>query len=210
MTATKTNISITWKDIRALGKVKYFSISYVVLFAIPFIADLYAILIHNNLGVTEFPFRLKLLYASSISYALAIAFYQFFCPSIIRRYDNDHDYVNAYYKIDRDLYLDQKLEIVLSNLTKAQLQLSKEIQDLYNQYENETNETNRVALNQQLNEKLDLAYDGCIKRNLLNDYDKKLTQNKWAIYPATLFYIGGSVVLLWLLIEKSINVFSIK
>lgn len=201
---------MTWKDIRTLGKVKYFNISYLVLFAVPFLADLYAILINKHLGVTEFPFKFKILYASSVSYALAIAFYQFFCPSIIRRYENEHDYVKAFYEIDRDLYLDQKLEIVLSNLVTAQTQIKTEIQNLYDQYEQETIQTKKISVKRELNEKLDLVYEGCVKRHLLSEYNSKLTKNSWAIYPAGVFYVGGSIALLWLLIDKSIKVFSIN
>lgn len=198
---------INWTLIKTFGKIKYFNISYLVLFLVPFLIDFYEIIIDKNLGVSEFPFKLKLLYSASLAYALGIAFYQFFCPQIIKKFNSDFDYVNSYLEIDKELFPDKKLDIVLSNLTEAQNEIKNEIISLQKEInENLLNKDKLEELEQQLEEKLSLVYNGCVTRFLLNEYSDSEKKNSWAIYISGFFYILGTITLLILLFEKSYKV----
>ena len=198
---------IDWTLIKNFGRIKYFNISYLVLFLVPFLVDFYSILIAKQIGIAEFPFKLKVLYGASISYALGIALYQFFCPQIIKKFDSDYDYVNSYFEIDKNLYPDKKFEIVTSNLTNAQEDIKTEIIKLKNEINNNPLDKGKVQLlEKELNEKIDLVYEGCITRFLLNDYEKSKTKNAIAVYVSGFFYIIGTISLLILLIEKTYKV----
>ena len=92
---------INWTLIKTFGRIKYFNVSYLVLFLVPFLVDLYKIIIEKDIGISEFPFRLQILYSASLAYALGIALYQFFCPQIIQKFNSYFEYVNSYRDIDK-------------------------------------------------------------------------------------------------------------
>ena len=201
---------INWTLIKTFGRIKYFNISYLVLFLVPFLVDFYVIIIDKKIGVSEFPFRLQILYSASLAYALGIAFYQFFCPQIIKKFNSDFDYVNSYLEIDKELFPDKKLEIVISNLTDAQAEIKDEIIRLQEEIDrNQLNKEKLKELEPELNEKISLVYNGCVTRFLLNEYSDSKKKNSIAIYISGLFYIIGTIALLILLIEKSFKVLTV-
>src|SRR2546430_370708 len=104
-----------WSAIRALGKVKYFNVCYVVLIGVPLLAEIY-INVHKLHSYPPFPQPLKLLYLSSLCYAIGIALYQYFCPSIIKMYERDTDYLDSEFDIHLKARPDRRTEIVLANL----------------------------------------------------------------------------------------------
>lgn len=200
---------INWSLIKAFGRIKYFNISYLVLFLVPFLVDFYNVLIKMDFGIAEFPFRMQLLYSASFAYAIGIALYQFFCPQIIKKFDSDSDYVKNYFEIDKELYPDKKLEIVISNLTDAQSDIKSEIIRLQNEIDKNPLDKQKVeVLEAELNEKISLVYNGCVTRFLLKEYDSSEKKNGVAIYLSGIFYLIGTIALLSILLEKTYKVFT--
>src|SRR6266436_5838350 len=103
-----------WSTIKALGRIKYFNVCYVVLLGVPLLAEIY-VAIHNLGKYPTFPLSLKLLYTASICYAIGIAIYQYACPSIIKTYDRDVDYFEAEKEVHLNARPDRQLQIVLTN-----------------------------------------------------------------------------------------------
>lgn len=189
-----------WSNIRALGKVKYFNVCYVVLLGVPLLAEIY-IYVHERGAYPSFPTPLKLLYVASICYAIGIALYQYCCPVIIKMYERDIDYLQAEKEVHMNARPDRKLEIVLANLldvqqdTRAELEELKKLSNL------------SEAQKTKLNSIIEIHYPSCVQRYLLADYDRQNAKWWGLILLCGLFYFGGTAIMLWLLVVKSIKVF---
>ena len=189
-----------WSTIRALGKVKYFNLSYVVLLGIPLMAETYTVL-HRLPRYPSFPLSLKLLYVASICYAIGIAIYQYFCPSIIKMYESDVDYFEAEKEVHLNARPDRKLEIVLTNLLKEQENTRRRLEAL-----NKLTNPNTIE-KAELNSILETHYPSSVQRFLLADYNRKNTERRGLIVICGLLYVAGTAIMLWLLVHKSIKVF---
>jgi hypothetical protein len=198
---------MTWATIRAFGKVKYFSVSYVVLLAVPIAAEFYRW--YNNVGSRplDFPDGLRTVYAASICYALAIALYGYFCPSPIKHYENEEDYVQALLPMYLVSFPDLKYQIVLANLDDTQAETRQEIMNLHRKL-NDDDAAARFANRRTLSEKIDIVYPGCVQRFLLSRYRAGLDKTKIMIWLAALLYFLGTCLMLKVLIHKATIVFT--
>lgn len=196
-------VSIDWTVIRNLGRVKYFNISYVVLFGVPIAAEVYA---KRGDSAPDFPGTLQAVYAASILFAIAITIYQFCCPSIVKAYAAREDYIAALY----DQYLranpDRKFEIVLANLATTQADVQARLVDL-KKNATDTLSADAASATTNLNSLVDGLYPSAIQRFLAKKYDREKSARKWAIITSAVFYTVGSLIILVLLVLKSITVF---
>jgi hypothetical protein len=110
---------MTWTTVRSFGKVRYFNVSYVVLIAVPILSELHYRAVNASesfANAVAFPSTLRWLYAASLFYALAIAIYQYFCPSIVKAYENVEDYVVTNHEIFVRAHPQHRLGIVMAHL----------------------------------------------------------------------------------------------
>lgn len=199
---------MTWETIRFFGQVRYFNLSYVVIVGVPVLAELYEVLYRVHYGVTlslPFPLSLKVLYAASLSYALAVAVYQYFCPAIVKVYASSEAYLAACQESYERAYPDRRLEIVLANLTDSQHQIKNELVTLSGRLTTEFDASARRRIDELLHE----FYPSCVQRFLLAEYAHAARRCSLAIYTAGVLYILGSACLVYLLVLKSIDVFRI-
>jgi uncharacterized membrane protein len=109
-----------WSTIRAFGNVKYFNISYGVLFLVPIAHELYSksVPLMQFFGApAPFPVTLRWIYGASFAFAIAIALYQWRCPEIIKRFGRSEDeYLTAEYESYQRALPNHKLNVVLANL----------------------------------------------------------------------------------------------
>jgi hypothetical protein len=193
------NLRMKWSIIRALGKVKYFNASYVVLLGVPLLAEVYAA-IHKRIEYPDFPPSLKLLYLASICYAIGIALYQYFCPAIIKMYSRDTDYFLAEKEVHLNARPDRKLEIVLANLLPQQKDTRSRLEELMGLKNPTTKEQSELDLI------LETQYPSSVQRFLLADYRRNNTKFRPLIFVCGLFYVVGTGIMLWLLVQKSMKV----
>lgn len=199
---------MNWLTIRNFGRVRYFNLSYLVLIGVPIIAETYELLYRLDTGSTislTFPPTLKLLYIASIFYALAIAIYQYFCPTIIKVYETEEDYLEAKQEIYERIYPDLKYNIVLTNLDGTQEEIKQEIIDTKARYRQTMGDEKRL-LKEELEQRLDLVYPGCVSRHLAHEYEKAQNRYRAAIYLSGVLYLLGTGLLVYLLVMKTITV----
>src|SRR5580704_6469156 len=152
-----------WSNIRSLAHVKYFNVCYIALVAIPVLAEIY--LHFQKPGHhSVFPWQLTCLYLSSICYALGLALYQFACPQIITQYERDTDYLQAEKEVHMNARPDRKVEIVLSNLLDAQMNIRDRLVSL--RMLRDPNSTQTAELDSIIEE----YYPSCVQRYLLAEY----------------------------------------
>jgi len=195
-----------WSIVRGFGKVHYFNVSYLVLFAVPVLATIYSEVNQHNLHLV-LPMRLKVVYAASICYTIAIAVYQYRCPDIIKLYETDLDYVQATYPMYLRAHPDRKMEIVLANLLDNQLEIRNRVVNALR----ELNASVRPAndpVRQDLTTMVDSVYDSCIQRHLIGEYKTAQTVNPLAMWVSIAFYIIGTLLMVGFLIERSYTVFT--
>jgi len=199
-----------WLLVKNLGRVKYFNISYLVMLGIPVIATVYSSIdndwLNQNLNFS-FPINLKWTYAASISYAFAIAFYQFFCPKIVKRFDTENEYVNAYQHLYERAYQDKKVNIILSNLSTTQEKTKTTIVNLNQKLQNGTISPTEEY---ELDKLIHLVYPGCVQRFLVLDFNSKVQSRSLAYVLSSLFYLIGTAIMLFLIYDKVLLVFQIN
>jgi hypothetical protein len=202
---------LTWSVIRNFGRVKYFNISYAVLLGVPILAESYKAIysaVHLvNIDI-QFPLTLKLIYLSSLCYAIAIAIYQYFCPETVKQYENEQIYVSAQQEILERAHPDRKCEIVLTNLLESQQGARVKIIDLQTQLAKVLT-PDRDTIISELNKLVDSLYPSCIQRFLIKQYRKELLTRPWARYISGILYLAGTLLLSYSLIEKTYSVFSV-
>lgn len=188
-----------WQTIKHFGKIKYFNISYVAILIVP-IANEVINYVNTSFEEPKFfiPCTIIFLYASSLFYALGIAIYQFFCPKIIKSYDKVQDYIRDNFQIYMMAYPDLKIEIIRANLSDLQDKSKEKIEALLIA---ETDES-RVEL-----EKLtEMLLPSCVQQYLTKEYNNELVKYKFLMWASLLLYITGSIIILFLLFNKSYTI----
>jgi hypothetical protein len=189
-----------WSNIRSLAHVKYFNVCYIALVAIPVLAEIY--LHFQKPGHhSVFPWQLTCLYLSSICYALGLALYQFACPQIITQYERDTDYLQAEKEVHMNARPDRKVEIVLSNLLDAQMNIRDRLVSL--RMLREPNSTQTAELDSIIEE----YYPSCVQRYLLAEYARKDLRLPCLIWICAILYLVGTAIMLFLVTWKTIKVF---
>ncbi len=156
----------------------------------------------------KFPFSLRILYISSICYTIAIALYQYFCPRIIKLFETELDYINSAYPVYLRAHPDRKYEIVLANLIESQSDLRRKLLDLKRDLDNPLNKHADVR-QRELDSILDTVYPSCVQRYLTREYNRALQKHPIVMWLSGLLYFFGTLLLLYLLVDKSVNVFKI-
>ena len=196
---------MNWRTIKYFGKVKYFNISYAAILIIPIYID-FASKLNNSIGfeISQIPISIRLIYLASLSYALGIAIYQYFCPNIIKEYDKVQDYIRDNFEILLKSYPDLKYQIVTTNLDDdLQSQSKKKIEEL-NQKIIDGNTDEKIK--SELKKLIDSFLPSCVQNYLNNDFTSALTKNKRWMIASLVFYIVGTAIVFGLLINKSIVV----
>ena len=200
---------MNWRAIKNFGQVKYFNISYIVIILVPLLVDIFKMLNDKFYYHLTIPQTLKWLYLASIIYAFAIAIYQYRCPSIIKEYENLQDYLDKNLKQFENKTPDLKYHIVLANLNKeTQAETRKEIIDMNSKLSSETVEEEKIKQKIELHEKLNTVYSSSIQSFLTKKYNKENKKECFSYWTAGVLYIAGSIVILILLFNKTLNVFS--
>ena len=202
-----------WLIVKNFGRVKYFNISYVIMIGVPVMATAYHSIESSWLKsyVTfTFPPTFKWMYSASILYALGIALYQWFCPSEIKRFDTEDEYVNAYQDLYERAYPDKKYNILLTQLTDQQRDTKERIQLLHNIVEDRSlSEAARTVAKNEYDTLANLVYPGCVQNYLIADFRKKAKSKYGAFLLSALFYISGTSILLYLICCRAIMVYKI-
>lgn len=187
---------MNWLLIKHFGKIKYFNISYAAILLIPIAKEIIDKL-NTNIGRQPYflPHTLVLLYAASLFYALAVAIYQFFCPSIIKAYDKEQDYIRDNMEIHMTAYPDLKLQIIRTNLREVQVETLKKIEDLVLE--------NSHQSKQALEKEFERLLPSSIQHFLSGQFTEATTKYKWLIFFAFFLYIIGTGIVLYLLFRKS-------
>ncbi|UXI69773.1 hypothetical protein [Tahibacter amnicola] len=190
-----------WSTIRGFGEVHYFNVSYVVLIAVPILAQV----LHFS-SEPMLPMSVRWLYAASVFYAIGIAVYQYQCPDEIKRYASARDYIQDMY----DIYLrsnpHRRLEIVRTQLVKDHQTLQR-IATAENELTTaEPGRALRLA-QERLDSLIDTLYPHAIQAHLNNDYhrlDATARRSRLCSFAA---YLTGTIVLIALLAVRSACVF---
>ena len=202
---------MTWLTVKAFGRVKYFNISYVILVSVPIAAELYAAIYSHVMSlaiVLEFPLTWKLIYAASLCYAIAITIYQYFCPDIIKQFDDVEAYVTAYQPLFERAYPDRKYEIVLANLSEIQQDTRTELVRLHDKLSSAKPEQ-RSRCDQEFRALLDALYPACVQHFLVKAFENAKIDRELAMFTAGSLYVVGSLILGGLLLWKSATVFAV-
>lgn len=202
---------MTWLTVKAFGRIKYFNLSYVVMVGVPILAELYATIyshITSSRVFLEFPLTWKLVYAASLCYAVAILIYQYFCPTIIKQFDDVEAYVTAYQPLYERAHPDRKYEIVLANLLPVQQESRQTLGDLHERLSTaQSDELSQIE--DRYRDLLGTLYPACVQRFLVNGFENaKKDERPSAMFAAGALYIVGSLILAGLLIWKSVTVFA--
>jgi hypothetical protein len=200
---------MNWRVIKNFGQVKYFNISYAVLIIVPLLAGTFEMLnekYHYNLSVHC---TVKSLYYASIIYAVAIAIYQYRCPSIIKEYLNRQDYVEKNLEQFKNKAPDLKFYIVLAQLDKTtQAAIYNEIIELYTKISQTDSEVEKTKIKIQLDEKLNLVYSSSVQAHLEKTYDSENSKEKFSYWTSGILYMAGTLIIVILLIIRTIKVFN--
>jgi hypothetical protein len=197
---------MNWSTIKNFGKIRYFNISYAIIIIVPMLAN---ILQHYNESAGEhlqLPSTVKSLYIASLIYAIAIAIYQYACPSIIKDYENLQSYIDKNLEIFKNKAPDLKFYIVLANLKTTQEQTKQEIILLNGKISSATSEADKIKIKIDLDEKLNTVYAGTVQNYLETVYNTANSKNSLSIWASGVLYIAGSLIILILLIIRTILV----
>jgi hypothetical protein len=195
---------IDWLTVRNFGRVKYFNLAYVVIIGMPLFAQAYEVMLRTLFKIPfditlTFPFTFKLLYISSLCYAIGIALYHYFCPTIIKNHETELAYVDAAQEIYERAYPDRKYDIALTHLEDAQT-------DVRNNLILSRNE-DRKEIQENLNSLIEWAYPRCIQPFLTKKFEEARTRYPAAIYASGFFFMAGTILRFFLLIRKTIHLF---
>jgi hypothetical protein len=64
----------------------------------------------------------------------------------------------------------------------------------------------RTRLHRDLEAKVDLLYPSCVQRFLINNYERAAAANRWAAYVSGLLFALGTLIMLFLLLLKTLQV----
>lgn len=199
---------MNWVTIKNFGKVKYFNISYAVIIIVPLLANTFEVLNEKYGYALLVPLTVKSLYFASISYAIAIALYQYRCPSIIKEYNNLQEYIDKNLKQFENKAPDLKFYIVLAHLDKAtQAQTYNEILGLHTSIAQQTDKVAKTDLVASFDKKLNEVYSGTVQAHLTKKYNDENSKDKLSFWTAGILYTVGSVIVLSILIIRTIVVF---
>jgi hypothetical protein len=82
---------LRWTQMRLLGNIQFFKVSYAVLIAVPLLALLQHYLPSLPDAFRNMPLLLRLTYFSALILSCAQMVFQGFCPTIIKRFDSPND-----------------------------------------------------------------------------------------------------------------------
>lgn len=200
---------MNWRTIKNFGQVKYFNISYLVLLIVPLLANSFEMLNERFGYQLTVPSTVKSLYFASIIYAIAIAIYQYRCPSLIKEYINRQDYIDKNLEQFKNKAPDLKFYIVLAHLDKEkQAETYNQILDLYTKISTEANDLEKTKLKVQLNETLIQVYPSSVQAHLEKKYDDENVKESLSYWASGLLYVAGTIIILILLIIRTSIVFN--
>ncbi|MFM9865605.1 MAG: hypothetical protein ACKVRO_18590 [Micropepsaceae bacterium] len=195
-----------WTSVRSFGSVRYFNISYAVLFFVPIFFDFWAKAapVAKIFGSPDaFPVTLRWLYAASLCYATGIAIYQYFCPSRIKQFSSAAEYLQAEYEIFLRAHPHHRVNIVLSHLDRTiDAKLRAKIERLLEGRENASDE-NRDAAQRELDDLVDSAHADAIQRYMITAYDNDNKRHPIVCCLSIGAYVLGTVILVVLLFSRS-------
>ena len=199
-----------WSTIRAFGSVKYFNISYAVLFGVPIVHELYAkgVPFMKLFGApTSFPMTLRWVYAASFAFAIAIALYQWRCPEIIKRFGrNEDEYLDAEYESYKRALPNHKLNVVLANLDQ---QLDHEVYAKITSLLEKRGGAignDRTQAQQELDRVIEALHADAVQRYLLRNYERLNESHPASRLSSFVFYLLGTGILVVLFLWRSYGV----
>jgi hypothetical protein len=200
---------MNWRTIKNFGRVKYFNISYVVVIIVPLLANTFE-MINEKLGYKlALPSTVKSLYLASLTYAIAIAIYQYRCPSIIKEYKNAQDYIDKNLKQFENKAPDLKFYIVLAHLDRTtQEPTYNEIIELYSKISKTLDEETKTKLKVELDNKLNTVYSSSVQSHLTKKYNDENSKEKFSYFTSGFLYLLGTLIVLILLFKRTIVVFN--
>jgi hypothetical protein len=201
---------VPWSNVRGFGSVKYFNVSYGVLFAVPILHELYAksVPLMEWLGAPgPFPTTVRWLYGASLSYAIAIALYQWFCPPEIKRFGGNKDeYLLAQYDSYQRALPNHRLNIVLANLDRAlDADVYQSLTRLLSLRDASVGQE-RVRIQREMDEVIERAHPDAVQRYLLNEYERLNNSQAMARIASFILYLLGTAILFALLAGRSYSV----
>jgi hypothetical protein len=206
--STRILDKLKWTTVRGFGAVKYFNISYGVLFLVPVLAELYehAVPAMKWFGAPgPFPTTLKWLYSASVFFAIGIALYQYFCPKEIKRFGNADEYLKANYEIFLRANPAHRLEILIANLDpNIDQDLYRRIDDLSVTAQGAGE--GGTAARGQLEKLVEEHHGNSIQRFLLNTFDRENVSRRVARWGSFLCYAFGATIVIILLVLRSWHV----
>ena len=210
-------MKIDWTTVRYFGRVKYFHLAFVVIIGMPLLAQLYEVVLRTLLKIPfditlTFPFTFKLLYLASLCYAIAIALYQYFCPTIIKNFETELTYVDAAQHIHEHSYPDRKYQIALGHLKESQEGIKNNLivlrQELDNLFRDPAAKAqDRKEIQDNLNSLVDSVYPSCLRTFLIKEFDRARLKYPLALYSSGFFYSAGTLLLIFLLVRKTLHLF---
>ncbi len=203
---------IKWSIVRSFGKVKYFNISYVILFVVPILAELHHKAasqspLFKNLIV--FPDTLVWLFAASLFYAIGIALYQYFCPPIIKRYASIDEYISNNYELFLRAHPHHRLNIVLARLDPTtDSEVKAKIESLMDQREKSFGD-DRLKKERELDELISYLHPDAVQRYLVNDYHARNSEHPIVLITSFFLYVAGTLIIVGFLVRRSLYVFMV-
>jgi uncharacterized membrane protein len=160
-----------WSTVRAFGNVKYFNISYGVLFGVPIVHEFYArsVPLMQWFGApAPFPITLRWVYGASLAFAVAIALYQWRCPEIIKRFGRNIDeYLKAEYESYNRALPSHRLNVVLANLDPELDRVDYARINTFLKQRNTEIDADREEAQKQLDELISRLHPDAVQRYLL-------------------------------------------
>jgi hypothetical protein len=206
-----------WVTVRSFGRIIYFHLSYAVIIGLPLLAQIYEVLLRTLLKLPydvygTFPFTFKLLYFSSLSYAIGIPLYEYYCPGIIKTFENELTYADAAHRFYERSYADRKYEIVLDQLKAEHTELKNNLIVLRQQLDKllgdpTSSAIERKDLQNNFNSLLDMVYPSCLHTVLIKEYTIARRKYPLAIYASAFFFAAGTMLLVFLVIRKMFLLF---
>jgi len=203
------DVVLKWTTVRGLGNIKYFNISYVVLLVVPIVFDMYekAAPVMQWFGApAPFPITLRVLYAASFFFAIAIATYQYRCPKEIKKFGEAHEFITAQYEIFRRAQPQYRREIVLSHLDPTlEVDTRQRILALSERIQNPVGQEQAIAKGE-LDALILGLHDDAVQRYLGKEFDKQNASRPVARWLSFVLYVIGALLVLGLLVVRSYGV----
>lgn len=203
-------ISPSWTTVWNFGHIKYFNLSYGILFGVPILHELYV----KSVPFTDwlfgaagpFPATLRWAYAASVCYALAILLYQSRCPAEIKRCGpNANEHVANQHEILQRAVRSHRLETVVTNLDRElEPEVYAQLLDLMERRRIAGQEGVRAG--EELEALVDKHYEDATQRYLLREYEEKNDSRPLSRFVSFALYLVGTIILLVLLLLRSYDV----